>query len=263
MKKNIKKIKILQRVKKHLLKVMEEKLVNYSPETDYMPFQKAITGERYRAIFSFVHSISTTFGMSLWEQFAEILGKEAGMKVTRQYDIPFSISNKTDIEINKILKKIKRKEIKCDTIEINKLIKKFAEPGPLGISDEDKRVDVFIEDKDKNIFFIDITSPKPNIKEFGAMKLKLMRWTAIGYANYNTKNVRALLCMPYNPSHPKPYKRFSGDITCDFINDIKVQNEFWDTVAGFQIYEDLVNVFKLVGKKIRSKLEDKINTFKD
>ena len=43
MKKNIKKIKILQRVKKHLLKVMEEKLVNYSPETDYMPFQKAIT----------------------------------------------------------------------------------------------------------------------------------------------------------------------------------------------------------------------------
>ena len=126
MKKNIKKIKILQRVKKHLLKVMEEKLVNYSPETDYMPFQKAITGERYRAIFSFVHSISTTFGMSLWEQFAEILGKEAGMKVTRQYDIPFSISNKTDIEINKILKKIKRKEIKCDTIEINKLIKKFA-----------------------------------------------------------------------------------------------------------------------------------------
>ena len=76
MKKNIKKIKILQRVKKHLLKVMEEKLVNYSPETDYMPFQKAITGERYRAIFSFVHSISTTFGMSLWEQFAEILCKE-------------------------------------------------------------------------------------------------------------------------------------------------------------------------------------------
>ena len=72
-----KQIKILQEVKKYLLKVMEKKLLNYSPETNYMPFQKAIVGERYRAIFSFVHSVSTTFGMSLWEQFAETLGKAA------------------------------------------------------------------------------------------------------------------------------------------------------------------------------------------
>ena len=105
-----KQIKILQEVKKYLLKVMEKKLLNYSPETNYMPFQKAIVGERYRAIFSFVHSVSTTFGMSLWEQFAETLGKAAGMEVHRQYDIPHSISNNTDVKINNLLKKIKRKE---------------------------------------------------------------------------------------------------------------------------------------------------------
>ena len=102
---NKKQIEVLQKVKKHLLKVMEAKLLNYSPETSYMPFQKAIMGERYRAIYSFVHSVSTTFGMSLWEQFAETLGKESGMKVRRQYDIPFSISDNTDMEINTILKK--------------------------------------------------------------------------------------------------------------------------------------------------------------
>jgi hypothetical protein len=256
-----KQVKILQEVKKYLLKVMEKKLLNYSPETNYMPFQKAIVGERYRAIFSFVHSVSTTFGMSLWEQFAETLGKAAGMEVHRQYDIPHSISNNTDVKINNLLKKIKRKEIECNTLELNKLIKNFSEPGPVGIKDEDKRVDVFIKDKDKNIFFIDITSPKPNIKEFGAMKLKLMRWTAIGYANYDAKSVSAILCMPYNPSHPRPYKRFSGDITCDFKNDVKIQNDFWDTVAGFPVYDEIVKVFEIVGKKIRTKLEDKMNTF--
>ena len=260
---NKKQIEVLQKVKKHLLKVMEAKLLNYSPETSYMPFQKAIMGERYRAIYSFVHSVSTTFGMSLWEQFAETLGKESGMKVRRQYDIPFSISDNTDMEINSILKKIKRKEMVCNTIEINKLIKQFAEPGLAGIKDEDKRVDVFIEDKNKNLYFIDITSPKPNIKEFAAMKLKLMRWTAIGYANYKAKSVQALLCMPYNPGFPKPYKRFGGDITCDFSNDIKIQNDFWDTVAGFPVYDGLVGVFEIVGKKIRNKLEEKMKTFED
>ena len=269
MKKNKKKklnknqAQVLQKVKKHLLEVMKLKLLKYSPETSYMPFQKAIVGEKYRAIYSFVHSVSTTFGMSLWEQFAETLGKEAGMKVSRQYDIPFSISNDTDTKINNILKKIKRKETICNTVEINKLIKEFTKPGDTGITDEDKRVDVFIEDKNKNLFFIDITSPKPNIKEFGAMKLKLMRWTAIGYANYDAKSVQSLLCMPYNPSFPKPYKRFGGDITCDFKNDIKIQNEFWDTIAGFPVYDELVNIFEIVGKEIRSKLEERMKTFKD
>ncbi len=256
-----KQIQILQKVKKYLLRVMENKLSKYSPETNYMPFQKAIVGERYRGIYSFVHSVSTTFGMSLWEQFAETLGKAAGMKVERQYDIPYSISNDTDTKINNLLKKIKRKEIECNTIEINKKIKEFAKSGPKGIKDEDKRVDVFITDKDKNIYFIDITSPKPNIKEFGAMKLKLMRWTAIGYANYNANSVNAILCMPYNPSFPKPYKRFSGDITCDFKNDVKIQNDFWDTVAGFPVYDELVNVFEIVGKKMRDKFENKMSTF--
>ena len=51
-----KQIKILQKVKKYLQEVMEKKLLKYKPETSYMPFQKAIVGERYRGIFSFVHS---------------------------------------------------------------------------------------------------------------------------------------------------------------------------------------------------------------
>ena len=63
--------------------------------------------------------------MSLWEQFAETLGKAAGMEVQRQYDIPYSISSDTDIKINSLLKKIKRKEIECNTLELNKLIKEF------------------------------------------------------------------------------------------------------------------------------------------
>ena len=98
--------KILKKVEEYLQKVMEKKLLKYKPETSYMPFQKAIVGERYRGIFSFVHSVSTTFGMSWWEQFTETLGEAAGMKVQRQYDIPHSISNDTDVEINNLLKKI-------------------------------------------------------------------------------------------------------------------------------------------------------------
>ena len=59
------------------------------------------------------------------------------------------------------------------SVEENYEIKKFAK-GKEGIH-QDSVVDVFIKDKDKNLFIFDISSPKSNMKEAKSLKLKIMK----------------------------------------------------------------------------------------
>ncbi|RLG23933.1 TdeIII family type II restriction endonuclease, partial [Methanosarcinales archaeon] len=48
------------------------------------------------AMFSFIHSMNTTFGISLWEQIAVILSSGAGNYVDRQYKLLGEIDDQTE-----------------------------------------------------------------------------------------------------------------------------------------------------------------------
>ena len=165
--------KILIELKKILSNTLDKKIEKYSAETEYNPFIRAIAGEKRQLEASFVHSLYTTLGMSVWEQFTKCIGDSVGLKVTKQYKIPYSISLETDTKVNQLHQNLERKKINNNTIEINNQIKEFSQPGTGNIEDEDKIVDIFIEDSEKNLTFIDITSPKPNIKESKAMNFLL------------------------------------------------------------------------------------------
>ena len=46
----------------------------------------------------------------------------------------------------------------------------------------------------------------------------------------------------------------------DIENDLRIQNKFWDSIAGFEIYNEIIDIFKKVGKikikKITKKLKN-------
>ncbi len=52
------------------------------------------------AMYSFIHSMNTTLGMSIWEQIAKILAKGAGMEVKRQYKLLGEIDKPTEALID-------------------------------------------------------------------------------------------------------------------------------------------------------------------
>lgn len=237
----------------------EQKAKNYSPESDYSPFLDALIGKKERQTYSFYISVATTLGMSVNEQIAVVIANSYGRKAIRQYKIPHSITEETDNQISQLHRKIVTKQLKADKIEHAELIKSFAQPSANNNSDEDKTVDVFIDFKDGTLAFIDITSPKPNIKEFKELKRKLLRWTAIGYANYEkAKNIEAILAMPYNPYYPQDYSRFSGNDFIDFKNyEARVQSDFWNWIAGEDIFDDLLSIFVSKGKAIQKLINQK------
>lgn len=213
-----------KKVKELVKRVILSKIDNYSAETEYKPFFQAIFTKEQILTHTIVHSFYTIFGMSIYEQLVKILAEGAGYEASTQYDLLGEIDEKTEAIIAKIdmdLRAGKRNpDMKAEFEEIKKSIQK-GKP----LEDPDKRVDVFIKKSDGTEVYFDITSPKPNIKEFVALKKKLLRWIALRLSiNKNVKIITSL-GLPYNPYHPEPYNRWTKGNMYD-SNQLMVGQDF-------------------------------------
>lgn len=50
---------------------LQNKFKKYKPESNYMPFHHALLGRDRMALFSFIQSLNTTFGTSIFEPVAQ------------------------------------------------------------------------------------------------------------------------------------------------------------------------------------------------
>ncbi|MDD3734872.1 MAG: TdeIII family type II restriction endonuclease [Candidatus Pacebacteria bacterium] len=240
--------------------VVREKLKTYKPETGYMPFHYRLLGKDRYAMFSFIQSINTTFGMSIWEQVAVILARGAGYNAERQYKLLGEIDQNTEKLINEIHYKLRTAKTYSNKNKEIEQIRNKIKRGQLKL-DPDSVVDFVVRINDQENYF-DITSVKPNMKEFASLKLKLLRW--IGLRLSQDKNVRVFtrIAIPYNPYHPQPYERWTLKGLYDLKNgEILVGEEFWNFVANAPIYEELLDIFQEVGEKLRNEIDKKFLEF--
>lgn len=256
-------VKTKKEIAELLANIVQEKLKTYEPETGYMPFHYRLLGKDRYAMFSFIQSMNTTFGMSIWEQVAVILAKGAGNYAERQYKLLGEIDKDTENLItDKILYKLRKGEISVNKLsEIEQIRKKIKKGEPK--IDPDSVVDLLIKTKGEENYF-DITSAKPNMKEFVALKLKLLRWTGLRLSQNKTAKVFTRIAIPYNPYYPQQYERWTLKGICDLENEeVLVGEEFWNFVANNTIYEELLDIFQEVGEKLRNKIDKKFAEFKE
>ena len=64
---------------------LRKKFQRYHPESKYMPFHFNLLGKDRMALFSFIHSLNTTFGTSIFEPVAVTLAKTQFEKSQSQY----------------------------------------------------------------------------------------------------------------------------------------------------------------------------------
>lgn len=243
-----------KKVKELIRAVILSKIENYNAETEYKPFFQAIFTKEQIITHTVVHSFYTSFGMSIYEQLVKILAEGAGYEAHTQYDLLGEIDDKTEGIISKIDIELRSGKRAPDFKKEYEAIKKSIQPGK-ELNDPDKRVDVFIKKPDGTEIYFDITSPKPNIKEFVALKKKLLRWIALRLSiNKNAKIITAL-GLPYNPYHPKPYNRWTKGNMYD-SNQLMVGQDFWNFVAGEDVYDEFINIFKEVGEELREKIKE-------
>lgn len=252
--------KIRQEIVRLLTKTVREKLRTYQPETIHMPFHHRLLGKDRYAMFSFIQSMNTTFGISIWEQVAVILAEGTGNYAERQYKLLGEIDESTGKIISEIHYKLRKGQIVANKKDEVECIRREIKKGQAKV-DPDSVVDLFVKIKVEENYF-DITSAKPNMKEFVALKLKLLRWTALKLSQDNNATVVTRLAIPYNPYYPEPYERWTLKGLYDLDNgEILVGEEFWNFVASDNIYEELLDVFQEVGEELRSEVDKKVAEF--
>ena len=234
--------------------VIIKKLNTYSAETKYKPFYSALFEEKVIAQASILHSFYTSFGMSIYEPVAKIIGvEEAGYKVETQYKLQGCINDKTELLINKFCLSDNTPNKKIEIQKIRETIR-----AGLSQKDDEGTVDVFILKPNGEEVYIDIASGKMNLKEFRSLRKKMLRWCALRLSQNPHANVKTCIGIPFNPYHPAEYTRWTGS-GCDPQEDLLIQENLWKEFSGGQdIYEELLEIFKDVGDEV---LRKKIATF--
>jgi len=109
-------VKTKKEIAELLIAIVREKLRTYEPETGYMPFHYRLLGKNKYAMFSFIQSMNTTFGMSIWEQVAVILARGAGHHTERQHKLFGEIDEDTEKLISKIHYRLRKGEIPTNKV---------------------------------------------------------------------------------------------------------------------------------------------------
>jgi len=242
--------KQIDAIKNLLKEKINNKLEHYARETSSMPFLAKIMQDAEKvASYSFIHSLATTLGMSIYEKISEIVASTRYDTIKTSYDVEGEISNEENSAISQILQEIKNGTRKSNKEQEIKEILQCKSKGGRKIK---IRADLFLK-KGNDEYYIEIKTAKPNIDVFAKSKEKLLQWVAL-----RKKKVNTLLAIPYNPYHPEPYSRFTLQGYLDEDKELYVADKFWELLGGKGTYKEILNIFDEVGKELKDKIQKKI-----
>jgi hypothetical protein len=240
-----------EEIKNLLRKKIDNKLKMYGRESSSMPFLARLIQDNEKiAAYSFIHSVATTLGMSIYEDVSVILAKSSSTECFRNYGVGGVISKSQTLAIKKIITELRNKDrkanIEMETLEVLKASSsggKFQKSG--NIAD-------FYMNRNAVEHFFEIKTVKPNIDVFEKSKTKLLEWIA-----RRRSPIKVFLAFPYNPYHPDPYSRFTETGMMDLPNDFLIGEQYWDFIGGEKTFPQLLDTFDEVGKEFKEKLQMK------
>ncbi|MBP9043641.1 MAG: MjaII restriction endonuclease [Spirochaetes bacterium ADurb.Bin218] len=252
--------KQIEKIENTIRESLRNKFLTYKPETNNMPFHYRLLGKDRMALFSFIHSLNTTFGTSIFEPVAETLASLEFPFAQKQFVVGDEISEQAQNEIQHIMNEL---TIGGNPDKINEIerIRKVCIKGKINKL-KTVKVDLFVKGNDESIHLFDLKTAKPNISNFKDFKRTLLEWVAIYLFKHPDAKVNSYIAIPYNPYEPKPYERWTLKGMLDLDNELKVAEEFWDFLGGKGTYLELLNCFERVGIELRSEIDEYFSRFK-
>lgn len=234
---------------------LSAKIEGYSPESEHKPFFTRIFSNEMVLTHSIVQSFYTSFGMSIYEQMAEMLAQSAGYEVHRQYRLEGDIDLRTSQLIDEMWEHDKEHGSSDKLDQIERIRESIYQARRAEVH-HDSVVDVYIHRPDGWEFYIDIKTVKPNKENFESFKRKLLRWVGYRLSTNRDAQLVTAIAVPYNPFHPRPYAQsMRHGKSLDGTNDILVQEQFWNLIGGSDTtYDELLDIFTQVGNNIRHQI---------
>jgi type II restriction enzyme len=247
-------------IKAYLVEKIRQKLSTYNPETNSMLFHFRLLGKDRMALFSFIQSVNTMLGTSIFEQVGKMIAESKANRAIGQYkELEGYISSEAVLKIDSIMRGLRSASRQPDKEKETKEVLAVANKGDLGKKFK-KRVDLFVEMKDGTEYYFEIKTAKPNINEFTGIKKQMLDWIAMRGSQKRKANIKTIVAIPYNPYEPKPYERWTLQGLFDLRREVLVGPEFWDLLGGKKTYEDLLKVFAQAGSELYSEIDQKMKS---
>ena len=227
---------------------MQEKIDKYSRETSSMPFlTRLIQNDERVASYSLIHSWATTLGQSLYEKLAVIISEGNCDESDTHVKMGGGISDLRKTVINGIMRDLRNGTREPDKIKESEEILATSNKGAK--FQKEGNIADFYMNRNKQEYYFEIKTVKPNIDVFTASKKKMLDWLA-----RQEIDIKSIVALPYNPYAPKPYARFTEQNLYDKKEEFMVGKDFWDFLGGDGAYEELLELFDKVGKEYKTKL---------
>lgn len=241
-----------ERISSLLSGKIDSKLKRYARESTSMPFLVKLMQDKEKvAAYSFIHSLATTLGMSIYEDVSKIIAEDHSQECFTKYDIGGIISKNQKSVIDNILRELRNGNRTSDIDnEIAEVLKANPENGKV---QKEGRIADFYMIRDGIEQYFEIKTVKPNIDVFAKSKAKLLEWIA-----RKRKHCKVFLAFPYNPYHPKPYDRFTLQGLLKPGEDLLIGEDYWDYLGGKNTFEEILSLFDSVGKMYKEQIASKI-----
>ncbi len=243
-----------------LCKALRTKFKKHNPEPAYMPFHTRLLGKDRLALYSFIHSLNTNFGTTIFEPVALALSKSKFKTAQAQIKSGEYISEEAFKVIQNIMTNLSTAVGTPNKLEEIERIREVCQKGEM-IKVKPTKVDVYTESFEDELFLFDIKTAKPNAGGFKEFKRTLLEWIAATLAEMPEVKVNTLIAIPYNPYHPEPYNRWTMRGMLDLKEELRVAEEFWDFLGGDGAYQDLLDIFERVGIELRTEIDDYFSKF--
>lgn len=245
----------------NVLKVsLKKKMRDYKPEASYMPFHTRLLGKDRMALFSFIQSLNTNFGTSIFEPVAKEIALNRFDSAIIHIKTPSLISSEAQYVIQEIMEDLRSSRTKPDKTKEIEAIRKVCRMGNMNTITPTV-VDLLVTSSDAGMYLFDLKTAKPNKGGFQEFKRTMLEWVAVMLASDPETNVHTCIAIPYNPYHPKPYSRWTMAGMLDVNQELKVAEEFWDFLGGEGAYEDLLAIFEVVGIELRPEIDEYFRRF--
>jgi type II restriction enzyme len=231
---------------------LRSKFQNYEAKDNFMPFHFRLLGKDRMALYSFMQSLFTTFGSSIFEPAAAALAKTHFARVETQYVVGNQIFSDCQRNVQAIINTLTTNP-RPNKLEELELLKQSLSgtKNPL----KPAKVDLFVETESGEQYLFDLKTAKPNKGDFQKYKQTLLEWAGIIYTKNPNAKVNTLIAIPYNPYAPQPYKFWTLAGMLDLENELKVAEEFWDFLGGQGAYIDLLACFEKAGIELRPEID--------
>lgn len=242
-----------RKIKELLRSKIRDKIKRYARESTSMPFLvKLIQDKEKVAAYSFIHSIATTLGISIYEEVAKIIAEPNSEEAKTKVRIGGTLSNEQKIVISNIIRDLRNGTRKVNKeLEIKEVLKATTKNGK---AQKEGNIADFYMKRDGIEYYFEIKTVKPNIDVFTKSKTKLLEWVA-----RKQKPVKTILAFPYNPYHPHPYERFTEQGLLERRTEFLIGEEFWDFLGREGTFRELLEAFDDVGKEFKEKIKNKIS----